>query len=56
MREFFESGALYLIVGLLCMVAGVISERTVVFVAIGGFWVIMAVVVRAKNTTKGKHE
>lgn len=49
MRKFVESGAAFLIVALLCFVAGVVAENGTAFIGIGGFWVIMAVIVRSKN-------
>ena len=55
MRKLVDSGAVFLIVALICFVAGVAAEKSAAFIGIGGFWVIMAVIVRSKNA-KGKSE
>lgn len=52
MRRSFESGLAFMVVGLLCMVAAVISDQTAVFIALGTFWWIVAFVVRAKQAEK----
>ena len=41
-----------MVVALLCLVAGIVAENGVVFVSLGGFWFIMAIVVRGKNVKK----
>ncbi len=52
MRKFFESGGFFMAVALLCLVAGIVAENGGVFVSLGGFWLIMAIVVRGKNAKK----
>lgn len=56
MRRFFESGLAFMVVGLLCMVAAVISEQTAVFIALGTFWWIVAFAVRAKHAEEASGE
>ena len=48
MRKFFESGLAFIIVALLCFLAGAISENGGLFVSIGGFWIVIAAVTNAK--------
>ena len=55
MRKLVDSGAVFLIVALICFVAGVTAEKGAVFIGIGVFWMIMAIIVRSKNA-KGKSE
>jgi len=52
MRKFFESGGLFMVVALICAVAGVLSENGTVFISLGAFWMIMAVIVRSRNAKK----
>lgn len=41
-----------MIVSLLCFLVGIKSEKNLVFIAIGGFWVVIAIIVRSKNKKK----
>ena len=56
MKKFFESGFGFMLVALMCFAAGVVSENGSVFIAIGGFWLVFAVIVRSKYTKKGVSE
>jgi len=49
MRKLVDSGAVFLIVALLCFVAAAVVDKGVAFIGIGAFWVVMAGVVRSKN-------
>ena len=49
MRRVFESGMGFLAVAMVCMVVAVITDQTALFIALGVFWMIVAVAVRAKN-------
>ncbi len=53
MQKFFRTGTAFVVVALLCIAAGLVSEHRTVFLSIGGFWLILAIVVRAKNAKKG---
>lgn len=55
MRKFVDSGAAFMIVALICFIAGVTAENGIVFIGIGAFWMIMAIVTRSKKA-KGKTE
>ena len=52
MQKFFRSGAAFMVVALLSIAAGLISERKTVFLSAGAVWFIMAIFVRAKNAKK----
>ncbi len=52
MKKFFESGGFFMIVALICVVAGVVSEKGNIFISLGAFWMIVAVIVRARNAKK----
>jgi hypothetical protein len=52
MQKFFQSGGAFMIVALLCMVVGFISKSGAVFTGIGVFWLIMAIIVRARYAKK----
>ncbi len=52
MKKFFQSGGAFLVVALLCFAAGVLSDNKAVFTGVGAFWLVMAIVVRARNTKK----
>jgi len=52
MKKFFQSGGAFMVVALLCFAAGVLSDNGAVFTGVGAFWLVMAIVVRAKNTKK----
>ena len=46
MKKFFQSGGAFMVVALLCFAASALSKHGAVFA--GAFWVVMAIVVRAK--------
>ena len=52
MKTFFQSGMAFLVIALLCFAAAAISEKALVFVGVSAFWLVMAIVVRAKNAKK----
>jgi succinate-acetate transporter protein len=52
MQKFFQSGGAFMVVALICLAAGLKSEHGAVFLSLGGFWLIMAIVVRSKNAKK----
>jgi len=52
MQKFFRSGAAFVVVALLCLVAGLTSKSGTVFTSVGMFWLIMAIVVRRKYAKK----
>jgi succinate-acetate transporter protein len=66
MKKFFQSGVAFMVVallcfaaGVLCFAAGVLSEKGAgftsvgaVFTSVGALWLVMAIVVRAKNTKR----
>jgi succinate-acetate transporter protein len=52
MKTFVKSGGAFMVVALLCFAAGLRSESGAVFNAVGAFWLVMAIVVRAKNSKK----
>ena len=52
MQKFFQSGGVFMVVALLCMAAGVVSENGAAFISVGAFWMIMAIIVRGKNAKK----
>jgi succinate-acetate transporter protein len=52
MQQFFRSGVAFLVVALLCFAAGFSSPHSRIFLSLGGFWIIIAIVVRRKNLTK----
>lgn len=66
MKKFFQSGVAFMVVALLCLVAGVLcvasgvlSEKGTVFTVVGAvftsmgaFWLVIAIIMRAKNTEK----
>ena len=52
MQKFIRSGGAFMVVAILCMVAGLLSENSGVFISIGGFWLVVAIIVRAKNAKK----
>ena len=41
-----------MVVALLCIAAGVISDKGGALIGVGAFWLVMAIIVRAKNTNK----
>lgn len=52
MQKFIKSGGAFMVVALICLAAGLISEQRAVFISLGAFWMIMAIVVRKKNAKK----
>lgn len=52
MRRFFESGWGFMLVAVLCFTAAVASQNGALFISLGGFWILMAIVVRSKRATK----
>jgi len=49
LRKFLTSGGLFLLAAILCFVAGMVAENGGVFIGLGAFWLIMAVVARSRN-------
>ena len=52
MRKFLDSGGLFMVVALLSFVAAILAENGPVFVSVGAFWLIMAIIVRSKIAKK----
>ena len=52
MRKFAESGRFFLLVAVICFVSGFIAENGTVFLSLGGFWLIMGIIARAKYAKK----
>jgi len=52
MKKFFQSGVAFLVVAMLCFAAGALSKQGAVFTALGAFWLVMAIVMKARNTKK----
>ena len=52
MRQLFRSGMAFVVVALLCFAAGLKSANGTIFMSLGGFWLIMALVVRRKYFRK----
>jgi succinate-acetate transporter protein len=52
MQKFVQSGGAFIVVALLCMAVGFISRNGAVFASIGAFWLIMAIIVRARSAKK----
>jgi succinate-acetate transporter protein len=52
MKKFFQSGAAFMVVALLCLAAGFVSNYQTLFISVGAFWLIMAIIVRARNAKK----
>ncbi len=48
MKKFFQSGGAFMVVALLSIGSGLISENGVFFISAGAFWFIMAIIVRSK--------
>ena len=46
MQQFFRSGVAFVVVALLCFAAGLKAANNTVFMSLGGFWLIVAIVVR----------
>ncbi len=49
MKQFFQSGAAFLIVALLCFAAALFSHHHAVFTGVGGVWLLVAIAVRRKS-------
>lgn len=54
MRKFFQSGGAFMLVALLCMGAALVSDYRNALVGVGGFWLIMAIIVRGNYAKKHK--
>jgi hypothetical protein len=52
MQKFYQSGVAFMMVALLCTAAGLISNNEAVFIGVGAFWLIMAIIVRARYAKK----
>lgn len=52
MQKFFQSGAAFMVVALLCLAAGFVSNYQTLFISVGAFWLIMAIIVRARYAKK----
>ena len=52
MQKFFQSGAAFMVVALLCLAAGFVSNYQTLFISVGAFWLIMAIILRARNAKK----
>ena len=52
MRTFLQSGGAFLLVALLCLAAGLVADNGAFLFAAGGFWLVAAVIVRAKSAKK----
>ena len=52
MKKFAQSGGFFLLVALICFVSGLIAENGTVFLSLGGFWLIMGIIARAKYARK----
>jgi Na+/melibiose symporter-like transporter len=52
MKKFFQSGGAFIVVALLCVVAGLISRDGSAFTIIAAVWLILAIIMRAKNAKK----
>ena len=57
MQKFFRSGAAFLVVAMLCLVAGLLvagftSKSGTASMSLGLFWLIMAIIVRGKYAKK----
>jgi hypothetical protein len=51
-KKFFESGGAFMVVAMICIATGLISENGVVFTAAGVFWLIMAIIAKGKYAKK----
>lgn len=52
MRTFSRTAAFFLVVGLICFAAGVLSQGRGVFFGVGAFWLVIAMIVRAKDAKR----
>ena len=52
MKKFTQSGGFFMLVALICFVAGFTAENGTVFMSIGGFWLVMAIIARSKYAKK----
>lgn len=48
MKRFVQSGGAFMVVALLCFASAIISDNWTISGSVGGFWVVMAIVVRGK--------
>ena len=56
MKTFFESGFGFMLVALLCFLAGLLADDGALFLSIGGFWLVFALIVRSKYAKKDPSE
>ena len=56
MRKLFDSGVAFIIVAILCYFAGILAGNGTLFKAIGGFWLVLGIIVMAKNAKKPKDQ
>jgi hypothetical protein len=56
MKKFFESGVAFMVVALISYVAAMRAENGSVFMGLGAFWLIMAIIVRSRNAKKSAKE
>jgi hypothetical protein len=56
MMKFSGSGRAFLLLAVLFMVIGVISEKTTVYLSFGGLWLIVGLIMMAKNKQKSSVE
>lgn len=56
MMKFIGSGRAFLLLAVLFMVIGVISEKTTVYLSLGGLWLIVGLIMMAKNKQKSSVE
>ena len=56
MKKFFQSGGAFMVVALLSIGSGLISENGVFFISAGVFWFIMAIIVRGKYAKQNPPE
>jgi hypothetical protein len=52
MKKFVQSGGAFMVVAVLCVASGLIAENGGVFISVGAFWFIMAMIVRGKYKKK----
>ena len=52
MRRFFDSGWAFMTVALICFLAAIVAENKGALAGIGGFWMIMAIIVRSRSAKK----
>ena len=53
MQKFFKSGNAFFLVGILCLIAGLLSEHSTVFISVGLVWIMIGIIVRKRKSQKG---